>query len=327
MSFAEGLEQLVHIGAGAGDELAAWQAAGVDRMILVEADPDTARALAARVAGEPEVQVIAGAVSADPAPRPFRVCNLPGLSSFRAPAGLEQLFPGLRVLAMREVTPLDPAALVAGLELGPRAGLVIEAPGEALGILQALRDAGLLDRFAAIRLQEGREALYAGAPTAEAIRAWLVEAGYDAEFEPVPEDPDRPRLIARRNEAARAQAAELAMLRGDLAEAEAEADREAARANAALAERDAAEAVAEALRAELDETRALAGERSARIEALTEERDRLRQEAGALTTTCDALRVEADQARQRLELARAELARAEGQVTLIRDLMTRGAKR
>ena len=45
--------------------------------------------------------------------------------------------------------------LVAGLEPGPRAGLVIEAPGEALGILQALRDAGLLDRFAAERAKPG----------------------------------------------------------------------------------------------------------------------------------------------------------------------------
>ena len=43
MSFPGGARQLLHIGAGDGAEVAAWQAAGVTRLLLAEADPDSAR--------------------------------------------------------------------------------------------------------------------------------------------------------------------------------------------------------------------------------------------------------------------------------------------
>ena len=129
MSFPGGARQLLHIGAGDGAEVAAWQAAGVTRLLLAEADPDTARALARREG----IEVVTGAVSGDPEPRAFRRCNLPALSSFRAPEGLAELFPGLRLLAAEETVPLDPCALAARLEDAP-AALVIEAPGEALSL-------------------------------------------------------------------------------------------------------------------------------------------------------------------------------------------------
>lgn len=304
------LDHILHIGAGDGAELAAWQAAGAREITLVEADADTARALATRLAGQPGLRVIAGAVSADPAPRPFRITNLPALNSFRAPEGIEALFPGLRTLGREVVTPLDPVALVAGLTPGTgAAALVIEAPGEALGILQALDGAGLLDRFEAIRLQEGDTPLYAGAPPAETIRDWLHEAGFRAEFEPVPDDPDRPHLIARCDGTARKQDAEIRMLQADLAEAEAEATRQAARAEAALAERDAAEAVAERLRAER-ETDAAAAEtmRSelARLEALASDGTALseaREAAAGITAERDAARAEVETLRHQLGTA------------------------
>lgn len=267
---------LLHIGAGTGAELAARQAAGETRFTLVEADPDTARALATRLRGMPGVQVIPGAVSADLTPRPFRRCNLPGLNSFRAPEGLKALFPGLRVLDENPVTPLDPVALVAGLELGEDAALLIEAPGEALGILQALQAAGHLERFATIRLQEGRETLYAGAPPAGAIRDWLEDNGFIALLETDSEDPDRPHLSATRPAA-------LIRLR---------------------AECDAALSAMQVLRAELGEVRTVAGERAERIAALERERDTARAEAAAATQRLTLARAELERAEAQVGLIR-----------------------
>ncbi|MFC4671059.1 hypothetical protein ACFO5X_21095 [Seohaeicola nanhaiensis] len=280
MSFPAGPDgmpaHLLHIGAGDGDGVTAWQAAGVTRFTLVEADPDTARALSARLRGTPGVQVITGAVSADLTPRPFRRCNLPGLNSFRAPEGLEALFPGLRVLDDSPVTPLDPVALVRELELGDSAALLIEAPGEALGILQALQAAGLLDRFATIRLQEGRETLYAGAPPAEAIRNWLEDNDFMALLETDSDDPDRPHLSAARTAA-------LVRLR---------------------AERDAALSAMEVLRAELDEIRTVAGERAERLAGLERDRDTARAEAAAATQRLTLARAELERAEEQVGLIR-----------------------
>ncbi len=201
------ISHVLHIGAGAGAELPAYLAAGAQHLVLTEADPERAAELRLAAAGVPvpgpHVHLIEAPVSAGPRARPFYRTSLPELSSFRAPTALRKLFPGLKILSQDTLAPADPLALVQELGIDANttpqseAALVIEAPGEALGILRALEGAGVLAAFGLIRLREGHRALYEGAPTAGAIATFLGKAGYQTAFEPEPEDPDRPWLAAR----------------------------------------------------------------------------------------------------------------------------------
>ncbi len=192
------LAHVVHIGAGSGAELALYQAGGAASVTLIEADAETADRLETLAGAHEGVTVIRAVVSGDTRKRAFRQMNFPDLSSLRVPTGLKELFPGLRILSKELVTPVDPARLITPLDL-PDTGanlLVIEAPGEALGILRALAPDDLLQRFDAIHLQEARAPLYDQAPAAEDIRAYLVGAGFTAVFETSPRDPERPYLSA-----------------------------------------------------------------------------------------------------------------------------------
>lgn len=317
---------VLHVGAGSGRELPRYLAAGTSLVLLVEADPEIAARLRRLAAPHERVRVLEGAVSADPRRRPFRRTSLPGLNGFRAPLpAMAEAFPRLRTLAEVPVTPLSPDRVAAEMDLDPDAGpglLVIEAPGEALGILTALREAGLLERFGAIRLREALEPLHEGAPPAEAIRAFLAGAGYAATFETDPEEPARPWLEARLDLAARRREEEIARLMQALVEAH-------ARAEALAAERDAARRQVETLAAERDAARQQA-------EFLTAERNTARQQAGNLAAEHDALKAAHEEARQQVEMlhkrdrltamAREEALRAEAQIDLIRDLLLGGVR-
>lgn len=296
---------VAHLGAGSGEALDRWLASGAETVLLVEAEPEAAADLLARAAGEARVRVVQAAVSGDPRPRPFHVANFADLSSLRAPApALRELFPGLRIVSDEVVTPRDPVAVLGDLpgEDKGSALLVLETPGETLGILEALEQAGTLHRFDAICLQEGVEPLYAGAAPMAEIRDRLARAGYDIRDEAQPEDPDRPRLVARLDRAAlrlrelktetEAQKAEIAKLR------------EAAKAS-------------EAELGTLREATAAAKTESA---ALTKAQAELKSLREALKTA-EAAR---DTAESRLRQTRAEMLRAEGQIRLLRDMLIDG---
>lgn len=198
------MAHIVHIGAGTGQDLAAYLETGAKAITLIEAEPEAIAELNRAALDHPEVTVLEAIVSADTRERPFRRTNFPELNSFRQPTGLTELFPGLRVLSEDPVRPADPVRLITDLELsqeGPNL-LVTKTPGESLGILQALEAAGLLLRFDAIRLQEARLPLYQDAADADAIRDHLTGVGYSAGFEAQPEDPDRPYLSAALDRAA-----------------------------------------------------------------------------------------------------------------------------
>lgn len=259
---------ILHIGAGAGDALPAYLAAAPARIVLVEPDPETRARLRQAAEGARGVEILAAAVSTDPGRDRLRRFAFDELNSLRAPTGLNALFPGLEARDPVPVAVQDPAALVAGLDpaRGAANALVIEAPGEALDILRALAAAGLLDRFALLKVQAGREALYEGEEPMEAVRAFLEAEGYvTAGLNEA--DPDRPVLTARLDRAARLQAALGAM----------QVERDAR-----AAERDAREGALRRIEAEAEAAAASAAEEAAalraRIAALTEERDALRGE-------------------------------------------------
>lgn len=290
-----GLTHVLQIGTGAGRDWSAWQAAGAMRITLVEADPERAADLRAAAAGQAGVEVIEAAVSAGPGPRPYYRASLPGLSSFRPPAALKKLFPGLQIAVEEDTRPADPVALARaalpgeeGTEGEEGIGLLgLDVPGEALGILRALDRAGLLTRFGRIHLREGQTPLYEGAPPLAAIAAFLTGAGFETEPEQAPEDPDRPWLTARLNRAAlraRRLEAELAQTGAALEALRAEntaaevahaATREAA-AEAAESARAQAETLRDKLAAARAQAEAAATDRAAAGEAAAREIDTLR---------------------------------------------------
>ncbi|HEX6827382.1 MAG TPA: hypothetical protein VF104_00230, partial [Burkholderiales bacterium] len=61
-----GMDTLVHLGAGLCSELDDYLAMGPRRLLLVEADPELAEALTARMANVPQAQVICAAVAGRP---------------------------------------------------------------------------------------------------------------------------------------------------------------------------------------------------------------------------------------------------------------------
>lgn len=281
---ARPVANIVHIGAGDGSDMTAYLQAEPRAVLLAEANPEAVARLETLAAEHSGVTVVEAAVSADPEKRPFHHTNFPELDSFRAPTGLTELFPGLRVLSQAPVAPTDPAQLIGRLELDGDGSnlLVLETPGESLGILETLAAAGLLVRFDAIRLREGRVQLYDGAATAGEIRDYLAGLGFAATVESTPEDPERPYLDARLDRALVTLKQEREALATALAEAEAETQKSAER-NATLQQE------AETLRKQL-------GEAQTRVEKLE----------------------------QRQSASLRDLRRAEGQVDLIKDIFLRG---
>ena len=204
MSFAlpVPISHVLHIGAGYGSDIPSYTAAGLSQIILVEADPEAAVYLKTIADNTPGTQVIQAAISADPTARAFYRTSFSELNSLSRPERLAALFPNLRILSDDPVLPVNPAALLDQLEL-PQDGmglLVIEAPGEAAGILEELEQADRLADFSVIRIQDGREALYENALALEEIQARLAGMSYVSWIEPQPEDPDRPHLAGLRIE-------------------------------------------------------------------------------------------------------------------------------
>ncbi|PCH75608.1 MAG: hypothetical protein COC12_00240, partial [Rhodobacteraceae bacterium] len=245
---ARPIAHIVHIGAGMGHDLPTYLEAEPGFVTLVEADLDAIAQLESVACDHPGVTVIEAAVSANNRKRAFRRTNFPELNSFRKPTELKELFPGLRTLSEEVVKPTDPVRLIRDLDMSREGSnlLVIEAPGEALGILKALNAADLLLGFDAIRLQEGREALYHRAPTAKDICNFLVKAGYLVGFEAAPEDSERPYLIARVDRVALEATRQIDALTATLAQVQRQCDQIGA-------EHSAATQQAEELRARLAE--------------------------------------------------------------------------
>lgn len=273
---------VVHIGAGAGTELPAYLAAGAGAVLLVEGRPDTAAELAARCQGEaPRVTVRQAVVSGNPGRRPFFQTNFPDLDSLRPPVDLRDLFPGLRILAADPVASVTPDTLLADrLEADGFHVLVLETPGEALGILRNLETAGLLHRFSLIGLREWRARLYEASPPLEDIVVWLREADFRTEIEPAPEDAERPWLTASPDRVAIARSAALTELKQGLAAAE-------ARIAALIEDRDGA-------RQEIETAAAALAEQKTRAETLAAERDTARQDAEAAAAAREEQAARAD---------------------------------
>lgn len=222
------LGHVLHIGAGQGGDVDGYLAAGAQAVTLVEPDPEALAHLRMTVAGQDRVHVIGAAISAMPGNTDLYRFNFPDLNSLRPAQGLETVFPGLEILAREPVTVRGPAEIVSGIDLaeGQAHVLVIEAPGEAMSLLQALEEAGLLKAFSGLCIQAGAERHYQDETPASEIVGWLREAGFPSAREEGTTDPDFPYIIVVRDP----QAEVIAALQAELEEARAEIDAEKKRA-------------------------------------------------------------------------------------------------
>jgi len=153
--------------------------AAAQRAILVEADPERARTLARAVAELPRVTLVAAALAPVEGEAPFNVFNVEGLGSLKASAGLEELYPGLRVLRRPVVPLLSPERLLAENEIPPGPlTLALDAPGSEAAVLQSLHESGNLERFSRIELLCSADGLFEGGKPAADLAGLLTEAGF-----------------------------------------------------------------------------------------------------------------------------------------------------
>lgn len=324
-------DTVVHVGPGTLEGRRAYPATAA-RVLLIEPDPELGAGLEAQIAGQDNVTLIASALLPVQI-RPVLVrYSLPEFNGFRAPTGLKRLYPGLKRLSDLAVPALSVAQLLG--RLGPTAGadvLGIEAAGEERAILDALAEAGALDRFARVVLTCGRAPLFEGAGSAAELAAWLTGQGFDRPQIVSGADPELVTLIAGRNplraalakaeEAAQARIAELtAELAACRAEAEARTQRLVLEAETLRETLSRTMDETAALRAQLGTAEAEAAETAAREAALRTESDALQDEMIRAAAASDRRLADL---RQRLTLGQAEMARIESQFELLKDLLLR----
>lgn len=294
------LDHVLHIGAGLCGELSNYRAEGARAITLVEPDPKTAKTLSAQTAQYENVSVIEVAVTTSTGEQRLHRFSFADLNSLRAPAGLNALFPALEESSKDPVHAKNPADLVRSLNLSDSGSnmLVLDTAGEAQSILEALSEAGLLTLFQRVQICEGREELYAGATPLAEIRDWLAARQFDKDSTWDDADPERPILSVSLDVIAAASAAKALVATTQQALAEKTTELEA-----------------------LQQT----------VAELTADRNQWKSKHGTVTTQLSNLSKASErhsdaQARSQhqLALSREELLKAQGQITLISDLLLRG---
>lgn len=296
------VDHVLHIGAGLCAQLPEYRAAGAKAITLFEPDAQTAAVLRTQTADIPEVLVVETAVSTSAKPQQLHRFSFADLNSLRAPTGLNALFPALEILGKDAVQVQNPVDLVRGLQLSETGAhmLVLEAPGEAFSILEALDEAGLLSQFRYLRISEAREVLYEGATRLLDIRTWLAAHHFTIKSKWDNADPERPVLSVTYDELGAAQAHAQAQI----------------------------ETLEQALAAKIKDQEAL----QQTVADLTADRDHWKSGHGTISKQLSDMskageRQSDAQARSQhqLALSREELLKAQGQITLISDLLLRGS--
>lgn len=154
--------------------------------------------LAARLGAVSDVTVLAGLPGGQAAQSDLIFYSLPGLSSLGAPTdALRALMPGLREVERTRVHRLDAGKVAHALSDFPQPfRIVIDVPGAESEILDAFAAAQILDRVVELRLRCGVERFFAGAEPSSAIAARLSERNFLLISEDS-QDPDWPVLLFR----------------------------------------------------------------------------------------------------------------------------------
>ncbi|MCW5625494.1 MAG: FkbM family methyltransferase, partial [Burkholderiales bacterium] len=170
---------VAHIGAHLGEEVAKYDQWGIERVLLVEANPDLAAQLRVKFAQAVHVTVAACCLADTEDVRTFHV-NAFSQSSSLLPLKLhEQLYPFAHVAETRQLrtTTLDHLLDEHALDPGAFNVLNIDVQGAELLVLKgAERQLPLIDL---INVEVNFAELYAGVPGIEAIDAHLTTRGFE----------------------------------------------------------------------------------------------------------------------------------------------------
>ena len=195
------LNSTIIIGAGNGQQLPDWRSLEAERLLLVEAHPRLAEELSRRLQPEHGEQLLALAITPTPCSEAQLLSfNNPSYSSLKAPTALQTHYPNLRPLETLTVPACNVTHLLSeqGLDNDEAHLLVIDAPGQALELLQAIPPT-TLQALSWLIVGCTAEPLYENDVNAEIISHWLQDMGFDR----VQEDPNaiypQSRLLLKRN--------------------------------------------------------------------------------------------------------------------------------
>lgn len=345
----QSLGTILVVGAGVGTDLPAWRELHGERLILAEAHPRQAEELARRVESSRGEDVWPLAIVATPTKQAtLQILNNPLHSSLKPPVGLAQHYPNLRVIAQTEITArsLDESVESLTLATNHLHLLVLDAPGQA-GELLTNTPPQVLQAFTWIIVHCGVEPLYADDKGLSDVTSLLRDIGFDIEAE----DPEaiypQATILLKRND----MRVEINHLKTRLRKRDEEC---AAQTNLAAErdkqlqkltqERDENAKLADQHKAELDqatqqttEQQKIAADRQAQLQKVTHERDEQAQLATKHKAELDKAnkqnqeritriaQLEDEQAEvtQRQIRINQEMAKAEAQIDLIKDVVLR----
>lgn len=174
---------LVVIGAGEAQALPEDWRTVYSRLILIEPIPVLAAALRERFAEMAAVEVIEAALVPDDdtsGKTTLQVFSWGPASSRHAPAELLTLFPGLELERVLRVHSLTLSACFADCDIASTAenGLIVDAPGDGLALIDGLINAKWHQAFAWLQVREPAPGLYSAGSGLNAILQRLSRAGY-----------------------------------------------------------------------------------------------------------------------------------------------------
>lgn len=344
-----GLPTAVHtllvVGAGAGDDLAAWRAQKPKRLVLVEPNPELARVLSKKIRAQAGEELITKACLArDANTAGLQILSMALESGLFSPAkALREFWPNLAVAKIIQVEAESICSLVSGLGLNPQENnaLILDAPGAEAELLQALMASPDSKSFSTISVRTAPKPLYESGTCQETVEAALRSAFYDpkqAEESDVSPHVSlgftldtRAVLIAERDskialleqqlrDLAKAKDQEIAALEQQTRELAQAKDEEITALRSDLAELSVAQSVLLKEKSDLLASRdTLTKEKSNLIAArdtLAKEKEDLAAQITQLVGQRESIRTELDQTRlanQKIQSAKAQLAQAKDQ--------------
>ena len=350
------LDAVLHLGAGAGRELEHYLRWNAEKVILVEPNAQMAGRLRALVRDVAKVAVIEAAVSANGGEAPLWVVNRAQESSLLQPTLLLKRYQNLNVLRSDIVQTMSLNDLIERLE--PNAArnnlLVLEVQGGEISVLSSTAPGGL-QKFAWILTRSSPEVMYEGGARLEDVDVLLHGIGF-VRTAPVDIVPGLPfqEILYRRD----TMQIDLAALKGRLAESDLTiqslrgsletqtrlaSERQASLEQLGKAKEDLTRQVAEGrqqieqLTKARDEQTRTAADRQIQLDQVTKARDEQIKLAHAKQVELDrqiglsresqtrATQLESYLTEMRTRQAQLyeELAKAEGQIEVIKEFMLR----
>lgn len=177
------LHTLVHIGAGAGNELAEYRQLNCQKLVLIEPLPAQAEKLRRLTADMPNTDVWELAVSSQGNNQPAMLTeyNLADYSSLHPADNLAILYPGIQATGRHKVATLTPAAVLERLQLpnNEQHKLVVEAPGEEAAVIAALARHKQLHSFSQLQVSLPVQPLFQGSNSPEQLAKQLQQEGFE----------------------------------------------------------------------------------------------------------------------------------------------------